>query len=43
LVPAIITKKDLTITSGGLSDIAPTILKIMSITQPPSMTGKPLI
>lgn len=43
LVPAIITKKGLTLRSGGLSDITPTIFKIMSINQPKSMTGSSLI
>lgn len=43
LVPAIITKIDYNLKSGGLSDITPTILKIMDINQPVSMTGNPLI
>jgi len=27
---------------GGLQDVAPTVLKVMGIAQPPDMTGKPL-
>jgi len=29
--------------SGMLGDVAPTILKILGIDQPPEMTGRPLI
>ncbi|MDO8669671.1 MAG: 2,3-bisphosphoglycerate-independent phosphoglycerate mutase, partial [Candidatus Buchananbacteria bacterium] len=43
LVPAIITKKDYDLKSGGLADITPTLLKIMKINQPKSMTGTSLI
>lgn len=42
-VPAIITSMDYKIKSGGLSDIAPTILKIMGIEKPLQMSGESLI
>lgn len=43
-VPAILTSHDYTmIDGGGLSDIAPTILEIMGVKKPQSMTGKSLI
>jgi 2,3-bisphosphoglycerate-independent phosphoglycerate mutase len=29
--------------TGALSDIAPTLLRIMGLPQPPEMTGNPLI
>ena len=32
-----------TVRDGGLADIAPTMLKILGIAQPPQMTGKSLI
>jgi 2,3-bisphosphoglycerate-independent phosphoglycerate mutase len=28
---------------GALQDVAPTLLKMMGLPQPPEMTGKPLI
>ncbi|MBX4197940.1 2,3-bisphosphoglycerate-independent phosphoglycerate mutase [Candidatus Parcubacteria bacterium] len=44
LVPAIVTKKDIELRiNGGLADIAPTILNLLDISQPVSMTGKNLI
>ncbi len=44
LVPLIITKKHLNLRSGGnLGDIAPTMLELMALKQPVSMTGKTLI
>jgi 2,3-bisphosphoglycerate-independent phosphoglycerate mutase len=42
-VPAIITKKDITVVRGGLADIAPTILALLGIAKPKAMTGKNLI
>lgn len=42
-VPAIVTSKNLTVTSGGLSDIAPTILALLGISKPKGMTGKILV
>ncbi len=43
-VPAILTDTDYTLRKGGgLADITPTILKIMDLKQPDSMTGKTLI
>ena len=43
-VPLILVDKDLTpIINGVLGDIAPTILKLMSIDIPKAMTGNPLI
>ena len=35
--------KEVTISEGGLSDVAPTVLDIMGILQPKEMTGKSLI
>ncbi len=42
-VPAILTSNKYKLNDGGLSDIAPTILKLMNIDKPNEMTGKPLI
>lgn len=43
-VPAILTSHEYSLRdSGGLSDITPTILEIMNVGQPKSMTGKSLI
>jgi 2,3-bisphosphoglycerate-independent phosphoglycerate mutase len=42
-VPAIITSKDINVSSGGLADIAPTILALLGIKRPAGMTGKILI
>jgi 2,3-bisphosphoglycerate-independent phosphoglycerate mutase len=43
-VPAIITSEKVTMRSGGgLADITPTILELMAIKQPETMTGKSLI
>jgi 2,3-bisphosphoglycerate-independent phosphoglycerate mutase len=43
-VPAIITAEGYNLRSGGgLADIAPTILKLMDINQPGSMTGQSLV
>lgn len=42
-VPAIlVTRKDVTLSSGKLADIAPTLLKILELDQPEEMTGKAL-
>lgn len=42
LVANNLEKTKVTITKGNLSDIAPSILKYMNITQPKEMTGRPL-
>ncbi len=42
-VPAIVSSKDLTVSSGGLADIAPTILALLDIKKPKGMTGKILV
>lgn len=42
-VPVIVTEKDLTLrTDGILADLAPTMLKLLRLSQPEKMTGKPL-
>ncbi len=44
LVPVVVTKKGITLRSGGaLCDIAPTMLDILGVAQPKEMTGKSLI
>lgn len=43
VVPAILTKSGYTLKNGGLADIAPTILTLLNLPVPPSMTGKVLI
>ena len=43
LVPAIITHQGISLTHGGLADIAPTILRLLDVSQPQTMTGKKLI
>lgn len=40
LVPAILTKKGITLKNGGLHDIAPTVLSLMNLPIPEDMTGK---
>ena len=42
-VPFIITKNNINLTNGSLSDIAPTILNILNIEVPKEMTGHSLI
>jgi 2,3-bisphosphoglycerate-independent phosphoglycerate mutase len=42
-VPCILTSHDYRLNNGGLSDVAPTILKLLDIKIPSAMTGKPLI
>ena len=42
-VPAILTDKNKKIKSGSLADITPTILDILGISQPSSMSGKSLL
>ncbi len=42
-VPLIITKKELKLKNGKLSDIAPTILNLLEIEKPNEMTGENLI
>ena len=43
LVPVAITNKDVTLNSGALCDVAPTLLALLGIPQPKEMTGKSLI
>jgi 2,3-bisphosphoglycerate-independent phosphoglycerate mutase len=43
LVPAIITDNSVTLRDGALSDVAPTILDLFSVTKPDEMTGNSLI
>ncbi len=44
LVPCVYVGREATIASGGsLQDIAPTLLRMMGVAQPPEMTGRPLI
>jgi 2,3-bisphosphoglycerate-independent phosphoglycerate mutase len=43
-VPLIVTVPGLTLRSGGiLADVAPTVLQVLGIPQPPEMTGRSLI
>lgn len=42
-VPAVITDKNLKMSDGSLQDIAPTILRILEIEKPVSMTGNSLV
>jgi 2,3-bisphosphoglycerate-independent phosphoglycerate mutase len=43
-VPLIVTEEGVSLRDGGiLADVAPTILQILGIEQPPEMTGKSLI
>lgn len=43
-VPFIVVDKDIKeVKNGILADIAPTILKLMGVSQPAAMTGKPLV
>jgi len=43
-VPCIVIDKDYkSVTTGRLADIAPTVLKLMGLPQPPEMTGKALV
>lgn len=42
-VPVVITKENIVVRNGGiLADLAPTMLKLLGVEQPPEMTGKPL-
>lgn len=43
VVPAIITLKDVQLNNGNLADVTPTILKLMGLDVPESMTGRDLI
>ena len=44
LVPALYIGRKATMADGGaLRDVAPTLLKMMGLPQPPEMTGRPLI
>ena len=42
-VPCIITSRNITMHDGGLADVAPTILNLLSLKVPKIMTGKSLI
>ncbi|MEI6478690.1 MAG: 2,3-bisphosphoglycerate-independent phosphoglycerate mutase [bacterium] len=42
-VPEILTSKEYSLQSGGLSDISPTILKLLGLEKPDSMKGRSLI
>jgi 2,3-bisphosphoglycerate-independent phosphoglycerate mutase len=43
-VPFIVTRKDVKLRENGvLADVAPTVLELMGIPQPPEMTGKSLL
>ena len=43
-VPLIVTREGLTLRDGGiLADVAPTLLQLLGIEQPPEMTGRSLI
>lgn len=42
-VPAVVTSKEVSVASGGLADIAPTILALLDIKKPKGMTGKILV
>lgn len=42
-VPVILTEKEYSLQAGGLSDIAPTILKLLGLKKPDSMKGRELI
>ena len=43
-VPVIVTKKGITLRSGGrLADLAPTMLDLLNVPQPAEMTGRSLI
>lgn len=42
-VPFIVTKKNIKLKNGKLSDIAPTILELLKLKKPKEMTGKSLI
>ena len=39
----VVSNNDFVVHDGGLCDVAPTILKLLNIKQPPEMTGKSLI
>ncbi len=39
----VVSDKNYSVKDGGLSDVAPTILKILNIPQPPEMTGHSLV
>ncbi|WMW50148.1 MAG: 2,3-bisphosphoglycerate-independent phosphoglycerate mutase [Candidatus Phytoplasma australasiaticum] len=43
LVPIIITDNSLTLRSGALCDVAPTLLQLLKLNKPQEMTGKSLI
>ncbi len=43
LVPLIITKKNITLNDGKLSDIAPTMIELLGLLKPKEMTGHSLI
>ena len=43
LVPVVITKKDISVNTGALCDVAPTMLDLLGVKQPKEMTGKSLV
>ncbi len=43
LVPCVITKEGITMRDGALSDLAPTVLELMNLEKPKSMTGESLM
>ncbi|MEZ0180148.1 2,3-bisphosphoglycerate-independent phosphoglycerate mutase ['Camptotheca acuminata' phytoplasma] len=43
LVPVIVTRQNIRLRNGVLSDVAPTLLELLEIPQPQEMTGKTLI
>ncbi len=43
LVPILITQQDVTLNTGALCDLAPTLLELLGVEQPKEMTGKSLI
>lgn len=43
LIPAILTKEGARLKTGGLADVAPTILDLLGLENPPEMTGQSLI
>ena len=42
-VPLILTIPELVLRDGILADVAPTVLELLGIEQPPEMTGRSLI
>jgi 2,3-bisphosphoglycerate-independent phosphoglycerate mutase len=42
-VPFVVTEQGVQVRDGELSDLAPTVLALLGIEQPPEMTGRPLV